>query len=103
MKIKVGDQVKVLSGKDSGKQGKVEKIYPSDDRLLIAGVNEYKRHIKARSQNQKSEIITITKPINVASVALVCPKCKKITRIAYKFDKDNKKLRICAKCKKGIE
>lgn len=103
MKIKKGDLVKILIGKDSGKEGKVERLYPTIGRVLIPGINEFKRHIKSRVQNQKSEIIKITKPLPVANVALICPKCKKITRISFALDKTGKKIRICAKCKKGIE
>ena len=102
MKIKKGDTVKVLIGKDKGKEGKIEKIYPKGNRVLILGVNEYKRHVKSRAKNQKSEIITITKPLPVSNVALVCPKCKKPTRVGYKIT-NNKKVRICRKCGKEID
>jgi large subunit ribosomal protein L24 len=101
MKIKKVDNVKVLIGKDKGKTGQVERVYPARDQVLVLGINEFKRHMKSRSQNQKSEIITITKPLNVSNVAIVCPKCKKITRISFKIEKD-KKIRICAKCNKEI-
>jgi len=103
MKIKKGDTVKVLIGKDKGKEGKIEKIYPKGNRVLILGVNEYKRHVKSRARNQKSEIITITKPIPISNVAIVCPKCGKPTRIGFEVKKDNKKVRICRKCGKEID
>ena len=102
MKIKKGDNVRVLIGKDKDKEGKIEKIYPKGNRVLILGVNEYKRHVKSRAKNQKSEIITITKPLPVSNVALVCPKCKKPTRVGYKIT-NNKKVRICRKCGKEID
>jgi len=109
MKIKVGDNVKVMIGKDKGKTGKVERVYPVRLKVLIAGVNEYKRHLKARSQDMgqqgagpKSEIVTITKPLPISNVAIVCGKCKKTARIAFKMDK-GKKIRICSNCKKEIE
>lgn len=101
MKIKKGDSVKVLVGKDKGKTGKVEKIYLADNKVLILGVNEYKRHVKSRAQNEKSEIKTITKPLNAANVAVVCGSCKKTTRVGILIEK-GKKIRICRKCKKAI-
>jgi large subunit ribosomal protein L24 len=101
MKIKKGDNVKILIGKDKGKTGSVERVYPSRGQVLIAGINEYKRHMKSRAENQKSEIITITKPLPVSNIAMICPKCKKVTRVGSKIEK-GKKIRICAKCKKEI-
>lgn len=102
MKLKKGDNVKILIGKDKGKTGQIERILPKTESVLILGVNEFKRHVKSRTRNQKSEIITITKPVPLANVALVCPKCKKPTRIGYKIE-NNKKLRICRKCGKEID
>ena len=103
MKIKKGDTVKVLIGKDKGKTGQVEKIFLKIESVLIPGVNEFKRHVKSRERNQKSEIITITKPLPVANVALICPKCKKPTRVGYLIKKDGNKVRVCRKCGKEID
>lgn len=109
MKIKKGDTIKVLIGKDKGKSGKVDRIFPKKMRVLVDGINQYKKHFKARTQNpasrqggQKSEILTITKPLPVSNVALVCPKCKKPTRIGFK-SVGNSKIRICKKCNKEID
>lgn len=96
-KLKKGDNVKVVTGKDKGRTGKIEKVFSKEDKVVVGGVNQYKRHLKARSQNQKSEIITLTKPLPVSNVALVCPKCKKTTRIGIKTDK-NEIYRVCRKC-----
>lgn len=101
MKLHKGDQIKVTIGKDKGKTGKIEKVFPRIDRVLILGVNEFKRHIKSRITGEKSEIVTITKPLPAANVALICPKCNKLTRVGFKIEK-GKKLRICRKCKKEI-
>ena len=97
MKLHKGDTVTIVKGKDSGKTGKIEKVYSKEDKVLVEGVNQYKRHIKARMAGQKSEIVTLTKPLPVANVMLLCPKCKKPTRIGYKILKDIKS-RICKKC-----
>ena len=101
MKLKKGDQVKVRSGKDKGKTGKIEKVYSKENKVLVSGVNQYKRHVKAQTQTQKSEIVTIIKPLPVSAVSLICPNCKKETRVGFKID-GNVKLRICKKCKKKI-
>lgn len=102
MKIIKGDEVKVLIGKDKGKTGKVEVVYPALSKIVVPGINEFKRHVKSRAQGQKSEIMTITKPLNVSNVALICPKCKKPTRVGFTLDKSGKKVRVCRKCKKEI-
>lgn len=101
MKLKKEDEVIVLKGKDKGKKGKIEKVFAKADLVLIPGINLYKRHKKGRMQNQKSEIIEITKPLKAENVSLVCPSCHQPTRIGYKID-NKEKLRICKKCGKNI-
>lgn len=101
MKLKKGDNVKVVIGRDKGKTGKIDKVFPKKKQVLIANINLFKRHLKARSQGQPSEIVTLTKPLNEESVTLVCPKCHKETRVGYKLVK-NKKIRICKKCESEI-
>ncbi len=99
-KIIKGDQVKVLLGKDSGKTGSVEKVLPKKDRLFVGGVNLYKRHVK-KSGQMEGGVIEIVKSMNVSNVALICPNCKKATRVGFEIVK-GEKLRICRKCKKAI-
>ena len=101
MKLIKGDTVKVVRGKDAGKTGKVERVFGKENKVLVEGVNQYKRHVKARTPNQKSEIITLTKPLPISNVAFICPKCKKEARVGYKILKDGK-ARICKKCQKEI-
>ena len=101
MKLIRGDEVEIIRGKDKGRRGKIEKVFPKLSEVLIPGQNLYKKHMKRRSQRQPSEIITLTKPLSLSNVALVCPNCKKLTRVGYKLNKDEKK-RICLKCKKAI-
>lgn len=91
MKLKVGDTVQVLTGKDKGKKGKISKILPKDNAVIVDGINQFKKHRKARLQNEQSEIITITKPMNASKVGLVDPKKKKPTRIGYVIEKGEKK------------
>ncbi|HVZ67141.1 MAG TPA: 50S ribosomal protein L24 [Patescibacteria group bacterium] len=101
MKLRRGDTVKILIGKDKGKTGKVEKLFPVSEKILVEGINQFKRHVKSRTQDQKSEIVDITKPMAVANVVMVCPNCKKTARIGYKTEK-GVKVRICKKCGKGV-
>lgn len=101
MKLKKGDSVKIVLGKDKGREGKIEKFFPKTQKVLIAGVNQYKRHLKAKSQREPSEIITITKPMSVYNVAFICPHCKLPTRIGFRIER-NDKIRVCRKCDKKI-
>ena len=79
MKLIKGDKVQIVTGKDKGKDGTIDAVFTKEGKVLIGGVNQYKRHVKARSANQTSEIVTITKPLPIANVALICPKCKNRT------------------------
>ncbi len=103
IKIKQNDTVKVLYGKDAGKEGKVLKVFLNEGKVLVAGVNIYKKSVKGDGKNKKSEIVSIVKPMVVSKVMLVCPSCKKTTRIGIDRDKNNKKVRICKKCNKNID
>lgn len=97
MKIKKGDEIKVVSGREKGKTGKVERVFAKEGMVLVTNVNMYKRHVKSKMQNQKSEIKTIAKPLPVANVMVVCPKCHEVTRMGYTIQGD-KKTRMCKKC-----
>jgi large subunit ribosomal protein L24 len=101
MKLKKGDSVKIVLGKDKGKTGKIERILPKIEKVLVTGINQYKRHMKARAQGQSSEIVTVTKPLASTNVALICPHCKLQTRIGFRIEK-NGKIRVCRKCDKKI-
>jgi large subunit ribosomal protein L24 len=101
MKLKKGDLVKIVAGKDRNRTGKIEKVLPKINKVVVTGVNQYKRHLKAKSQGQKSEIVTITAPLASENIALVCPHCKMQTRIGFSIVK-NDKIRVCRKCDKKI-
>lgn len=101
-KLRKGDKVKVLAGKDSGKEGAIEKVSSKEGKVWMAGINVYKRHVKKNEQyNIEGGIIDIIKPLNISDVALICPNCKKVTRIGFEVTKKGK-VRICRKCKKEI-
>lgn len=101
MRIKTGDTVKVLYGKDSGKTGKVVKVLPRSEEVVVEGMNQYKRHVKGDGRTKVSEIINITKPMPVAKVQLVDPDTGKPTRVGYKVD-GGKKVRVSKKTGKEI-
>lgn len=90
MKLKKGDLVQVMMGKDKGKTGKVEKALPAKNKVIVEGLNQYKKHIKGFGGQQASEIKTLSRPLPVSKVALVDPKTKKPTRVTYKIEKDTK-------------
>ena len=97
MKIKRDDKVIVLSGKDKGKTGKVLVADPKALKVIVEGVNVATKHQKAQKKGQDGGIIKVETPIYVSKVQLVCPKCGKGTRVAYKIV-DGKKVRVCKKC-----
>ena len=97
MKIHKGDTVQITGGKDNGKTGKVEAVIAKEGKVVVEGINQYKRHMKAKSQGQQSQILTITKPLPMGRIALLCPKCKKVTRVGYK-GVGEAKTRVCRKC-----
>ncbi len=101
MKLKKGDEVKIIKGKDKGKTGKVEKVFPKKNSIIVNGINQYKRHLKARSQNQPSEIISLTLPMPESNAMLICPKCHLKTRIGFKIENKEKR-RICRKCQGAL-
>jgi len=98
MKIRKGDKVKIMAGKDRGKDGVVDRVYAKQEKILIQGMNLIKRHVKKNQELPQGGIVDIPKPIRVSSVMLICPKCSKPTRVGFKLDK-NKKVRSCRKCK----
>ncbi len=101
MKFKKGDEIIVTGGKDKGKRGKIEEVFPQTMRVLVLGVNVYKRHLKKRDEKTPSGIIDSPRPLPLANVALLCPKCKKPTRIGFLVS-EKEKQRICKKCKQLI-
>jgi len=99
MKIKKGDLVKIMTGKDRGKEGKVIQIFPEMKKLIVEGANKRIKHLKPKKQREKGQKIEFDAPMNTSNVQLICPKCKKITRVGYKKLENKEKVRICKKCK----
>ena len=107
MYIKKNDKVKILTGKDKGKSGKVLQVMPSEGRISIEGLNLLIKHLRPQKQGEKGQRIEFPAFINASNVALVCSKCGKSTRIAHKVvkveGKKDKKFRACKKCQEIIE
>ena len=101
MKFKVGDTVKITIGKDKGREGKIEVTFPKEGVVLIPGINIYKKHVKGQS-GQKGGIYELPRPLGMGKIALVCPKCKKVTRVGFRV-LENEKVRVCRKCGKEID
>ena len=101
MKLKKGDRVRVLSGKDVGKEGEITRVLPERDRVIVDGVNVAKRHQRATRATMQGGIIDKDMPIHVSNVAIVCSACGP-SRIGYRFDGDGTKVRVCRKCGKDL-
>jgi large subunit ribosomal protein L24 len=110
MKIKKGDKVRILAGKDKGKEGKVLQIFADTNKASIEGLNLLIKHLRPNKQGEKGQRIEFPAPLAISNLGLICSQCGKITRVGYKFTeetvegkKTKKKERICKKCDKAIE
>ena len=101
MNIKKGDKVKVLTGKDRGAEGVVLSARPSEQRVVVEKVNVVKA-LRPTPSNPQGGISSIEAPIHVSNVQLICPSCKKPSRVSIKRE-DGKKVRVCKKCGKNID
>lgn len=102
MKIKKGDKVKIISGKDRGREGKILQVLPDKKKVVVEGLNLRIKHVKPRRAGEKGQRIQFPAPLDVSNVMLVCPKCNKQIRLGYKVLENKKKVRICKKCKEII-
>ena len=103
MKIRKNDTVIVTAGKDRGKKGKVRRALPSEDRVIVEGLNMIKRHSRAGRAARQAGIIELEAPIHVSNVMLLCDKCGKPTRVNFRFLADGKRVRICNSCQEVID
>ena len=95
-RLKKGDQVKVITGKDKDRMGKILQLYPDKNRVLVEKVNMVKRHtLPNPSKGIKSGIASKEAPLHISNVMLVCPQCQKPTRVGYSFLQDGRKVRTC--------
>lgn len=101
MKIRKGDKVKILSGKDKGKTGSVTKVLPKKEKIVVENVNLLTKHQRPKKQGEKGTKIKFAAPLNMSNAILVCPKCGKETRVGF-IMQDKNKLRQCKKCKESF-
>ena len=106
-RIKKGDTVEVITGKDRGERGEVIAVLPKENRVIINGVNIMKKHQKARqlgNQQVPAQIVEFDAPIHLSNVMLVCPSCDERVRVGFHFrETDGHKVRVCKKCNADIE
>ena len=93
--VKKGDTIVVLSGKDKGKQGKVLEVSPTEQKVIVEGINMVTKHVKPRKMGEPGGIVKAEGPMYACKVMLVCPECKKPTRLAHKILADGTKKRVC--------
>lgn len=101
MKIKKDDTVKIISGNDKGKQGKVLAVFPEERKIVVEGVNMKKKHVRPKQQGKKGELVRMPAPFQVSRVMFVCGKCNKPTRVGHNMV-ENKKYRTCKKCGREV-
>lgn len=97
LSVKKGDNVLVIAGKDTGKTGEVLEVNKDEAKVVVAGVNIQAHHKKPRSQEDKGGILKTEGAIDASNVQVVCPECKKATRVSHSIV-DGKKIRVCKKC-----
>jgi len=102
MKIKTGDTVLIILGRDRGKTGKVLEIFPKSGRIMVEGINIVKKHVKSKRSGEKGQRVEVPRPLNVSNVKLICPSCKRAVRVGYKTLENKKRIRICKKCGEDI-
>lgn len=101
MKLRKSDLVLVISGDDRLKKGKIVKVLPAENKVLVEGVNIIKKHVKPKRNGEKGQIVQIAKPISISKVKLICPKCNAVSRVGYAVNAENKN-RVCKKCGQEI-
>ena len=104
-RIKQGDTVEVIAGKDLGERGSVVSVLVKQNRVIVEGVNLLKKHQKARqagNQQVQAQILEFNGPIHLSNVMLVCPSCDKATRIGFRYTEEGVKVRYCKKCDSDI-
>ena len=102
LKVKKGDTVQMLAGKDRGKRGLVARVFPRADRLIVDGLNIVKKHRRARKSTAPSGIIAVAAPVPIARVIVVCPHCSKPPRVAMRIESDGSRHRICKHCHESL-
>ncbi|HOJ93068.1 MAG TPA: 50S ribosomal protein L24 [Dictyoglomaceae bacterium] len=103
MDIKKGDLVLVISGKDKGKRGKVISVLPSENKVVVEGINIAKKHMRPTAKARQGGIVEKPAPLYRCKVMLICSRCNQPTRVKHTFLEDGRKVRVCSKCKEIID
>jgi large subunit ribosomal protein L24 len=101
MKLRKGDRVRVLKGKDVGKEGEITRVLTESNRVIVDGVNVAKKHQRQTRATMQAGIIDKDMPVDVSNVAILCDNCGP-TRVGYRFEANGKKIRICKKCESDL-
>ena len=102
MHVKKDDTVRIISGDDRGKTGKVLAVSPKEGKVIVEGLNMVKKHVKPRKAGDQGGIVEAESAIYASKVEVVCPSCKKATRVGHTVQEDGKKLRVCKHCGKEL-
>jgi len=106
MKLKKGDLVMIITGKDRGKRATIEKVLPRERKIIVSGVNLAKHHLKPSRKNPHGGIMDKLAPIDSSNAVIICPRCSHPSRIGYKIvqpaKEGLKRIRICKKCQESV-
>lgn len=103
MKINTGDTVRMLLGKDRGKQGKIARVIPSTGKVVVEKLNMVKKHLKPTQSAPHGGIQDVERAVLASTVILICPHCNKPTRVGHTLSGEGKYVRICRKCKEMLD
>ena len=103
MRIRKGDTVLVIVGKEKGRKGRIDRIIPSKNRVVVEGLNMVIRHMRPRPDVRQAGRVQKESPIHVSNVMLICNKCEEPSRIRVSFLEDRRKVRVCLRCRETID
>ena len=101
MRLKKGDLVKILAGKDRNKTGRILNVDTKKKKIMVEGLNIYKKHSRPKKQGEKGETVQVVRPLNWSNVLIVCSSCNKAVRVGFRYEAGNK-FRFCKKCNAHI-
>ncbi|MFH1866479.1 MAG: 50S ribosomal protein L24 [Patescibacteria group bacterium] len=101
MRLKTGDNVEILSGRDKGKRGKITQVFTEESLVVVDGVNIRFKHLRARRRGETGQRVQFAAPLQQAKVKLICPHCNRPTRVAMELH-EKRKVRLCKKCKQAV-
>jgi large subunit ribosomal protein L24 len=101
MKMKTGDNIIMIAGKDRGRKGKVIRTFPSKGKIVVEGMNIRKKHVRARKQGEKGQVAHMPGPFDISNAMFFCEHCKKGVKVGYTMS-ENTKQRVCKKCGTGV-